>query len=155
VTTTGALTLSASSENQTSAKADGTSIINAQFDASTAIDDSAETIQLAVNHNLHTATKSPITMAMAAPMSDFDRWKPVLRACGAGDKVELYDTQARAKAASSDHTGRQDLSAATGAAQSLELDRAPQGQRCRGDQRRQGGHHGEPCRDSVTREARA
>src|SRR6266850_2986000 len=122
VTTTGALTLSASSENQTSAKADGTSIINAQFDASTAIDDSAETIQLAVNHNLHTGDK--VTYHHGEGGSDIgltDGSQYYARVVP-GDKVELYDTQARAKAASSDHTGRQDLSAATGAAQSLELD---------------------------------
>src|SRR5882672_3108734 len=122
VTTTGALTLSASSENQTSAKADGTSIINAQFDASTAIDDGAETIQLAVNHNLHTGDK--VTYHHGEGGSDIgltDGSQYYARVVP-GDKVELYDTQARAKAASSDHTGRQDLSAATGAAQSLELD---------------------------------
>src|SRR6266850_2616155 len=121
VTTTGALTLSASSENQTSAKADGTSIINAQFDGSTKIDDTAETIQLAAGHNLHTGDKVTYHHGDGGTnVGDLTDGNPYYVRVLTGNKVELYDTQDHAKASTTD--GRRDLSAATGAAQSLELD---------------------------------
>src|SRR5882762_9569535 len=121
VTTTGALTLSASSENHTSAKADGTSIINAAFDASTAVDAGAETIQLAGNHNLHTGDKVTYHHGDGGTnVGDLTDGNPYYVRVLTGNKVELYDTQDHAKASTAD--GRRDLSAATGAAQSLELD---------------------------------
>ncbi len=124
VTTAGALTLSATSENETSANADGTSIINADFDPSTAVNTTAETIQLAADHNLHTGDK--VTYHHGDGGGDIDGltdgiayYVRVLT----GNKVELYDTQAHAKAGGSDTTGREDLtSKGSGTAHSLELD---------------------------------
>ena len=123
MTTTGAVTLSASSENHTSAKADGTSIINADFDPSAAVDASAETIQLAADHNLHTGDKVTYHHGDGgADINGLTDGNAYYVRVLTGNKVELYDTQTNAKAASGT-TGREDLtSKGSGKAHSLELD---------------------------------
>ena len=120
VTTSGALLLSATSENTSSATADGTSIIDAGFDAASKIDDSNDTIQLATGHGLHTGDKVTYHHGDGGTdVGDLEDGKQYYVRVVSGDKVELYDTQDNAKTGAS---GKQDLAAATGGEQSLELD---------------------------------
>ncbi|HYR36750.1 MAG TPA: LEPR-XLL domain-containing protein, partial [Burkholderiales bacterium] len=129
VATSGLLALNAASTNATSAKADGTTVLEVTFDpsASSTVDTSAESINLGAKHGFHTGDK------VAYHHGDAGGDIKGLTEGGNyfvrvdGDKVSLYDSQNHAKD-TANTTGRVDLdSKGSGTKHSLELDRSDSG----------------------------
>ena len=98
----GLISATSAARSAVSAKADGSTITHAQFDPSSAVNNTDETIQLATGHGLHTGDK--ILYHHGEGGSDVEGLtdgNPYYVRVLTGDKVELYDTQDHAKTATS------------------------------------------------------
>ncbi|PYR22394.1 MAG: hypothetical protein DMF94_04905 [Acidobacteria bacterium] len=127
VATTGALVLNAASSNVTSAKADGSTILQVAFDpsASSIVNASDETIDLGAKHGLHTGDKVIYHKGEGGTEFGLTDNKAYFVNVD-GNKVSLYDMLGEAK--TGNKADREDLtSGGAGKAHSLELDRGDSG----------------------------